>query len=363
MREYLCQIIAEEYLVETAENGAEAWQMARTRTPDAIVSDVMMPEMDGYELVARLKADAQLRKIPVILLTAKASREEIVEGLRSGADDYLGKPFLPAELKARLGSVLRLYRMQWDLEATLKALRDTQEQLIHTAKMGAVGTLIAGLSHELNNPLSAILMNVQALAQASSADEALVQRVSRAIETQTRRCACLVSALLDFSRKRPSAREPISPAALFGRISEFCEPMARQRDIRLRFQGDAKRLHVCVQEVETALLNLITNAMAATPAGGEILVKAEERTRAHRDGVEISVVDTGSGIADDVLPRIFDPFFTTKPPGQGTGLGLSLTRKIVDDHGGSIRVESRKDCGTRVEMWLPVEGKDDERRP
>jgi PAS domain S-box-containing protein len=364
MREFLRQIIAEDYLVETAENGAQAWQVARTRPPDAIVSDVMMPEMDGYELVARLKADAQLKKIPVVLLTAKASREEVVEGLRSGADDYLGKPFAPAELKARLESVLRLYRMQWDLEATLKALRETQEQLIHTAKMGAVGTLIAGLSHELNNPLSAILMNVQALAETPSADEGLVKRLSRSIENQTRRCARLVHALLDFSRKRPAAREPISPAALFGRISEFCEPMARQRDIRLRFQeGDAKHLHVCVQEVETALLNLITNAMAASPAGGEILVKAEERIRAERDGVQISVVDTGSGIAEDVLPRIFDPFFTTKPPGQGTGLGLSLTRKIVDDHGGTIFVESKKDRGTRVEMWLPVAGGGDDSRP
>jgi len=137
--------------------------------------------------------------------------------------------------------------------------------------------------------------------------------------------------------------------------------MARARGVRLSFERceigqPGAALVVCVQEIETALLNLLSNAIAATPAGGQVWLRAKEVGQLERDGVQISVTDTGKGIPDDVLPWIFDPFFTTKPPGEGTGLGLSLTRRIVDSHGGTIHVKSKNGEGTTVELWLPAEG-------
>lgn len=360
MRAYVGEILAEEYRVETAENGAQALSAASAWPPDVIISDIMMPEMDGLELVSRLKGARELRGIPVILLTAKAGAEGVVMGLGVGADDYLGKPFAPAELKARVHAAHRLHRAQLDLEAALGAVRDTQEQLIHAGKMAAVGTLIAGLSHELNNPLAAILMSVQALMRASSRDETLMKGVLGTIEKQTRRCAHLVRTLLDFSRKQPSHRDAISPAALFDRVEELSEPMARRRGVRLCVERcelgrPGTALVVCVQEIETTLLNLLSNAIAATPADGQVWIRAKEHSQLERDGVQISITDTGEGIPDDVLPRIFDPFFTTKPPGEGTGLGLSLSRRIVDSHGGTIHIESKNGEGTSAIVWLPIE--------
>ena len=203
-------------------------------------------------------------------------------------------------------------------------------------------------------------MSVQALMRVSSPDAAFTKGILGTIERQTRRCTHLVRTLLDFSRKQPSQREAISPAELFDRVDELSTPMARGRGVRLSFERcelsrPGAKLVVCVQEIETALLNLLNNAIAATPANGQVWLRAKELGQLDRDGIQISVIDTGKGISDDVLPHIFDPFFTTKPPGEGTGLGLSLTRKIIDSHGGTIHVASKNGEGTSVEVWLPVE--------
>ena len=111
---------------------------------------------------------------------------------------------------------------------------------------------------------------------------------------------------------------------------------------------------MCVQEIETALLNLISNALGATPAGGSVRLAAQRRARDHHDGVEFAVIDTGHGIPREHLRLIFDPFFTTRPPGEGTGLGLSMARTIVESHGGDIQVESEEGKGTSVRVWLPL---------
>ncbi len=355
MRDYVTEILSHDYRVETAENGLEALEAARVGRPDVIVSDIMMPEMDGLELVSRLKADEALRNVPIILLTAKASREEVVTGLDSGADDYLGKPFGPTELKARVHAAVRLRRAFQRLEASLEELRKTQEQLVQASKMAAMGTLIAGLSHELNNPLAAISMNTQLLANMRGLDEPAAQKALSRIVAQTERCARLVTALLDFSRRKPSVLEWASAETLLARVAELAAPLAHRKGVELAVETNVRDfdLHVCEQEIETALLNLVGNAIGATAPGGKVLIGAEEKHEGERRGGELWVVDRGHGIAPDVLPQIFDPFFTTKPPGEGTGLGLSMTRRIVEAHGGTIRVESELGKGTAVRVWLP----------
>ncbi|MFP2923818.1 PAS domain-containing protein [Pyxidicoccus sp. 3LG] len=158
MRAYLAELLADEYELELVENGRAAWEAVLRHRPDVIVSDLMMPEVDGIELTARLKADARYRDVPIILLTAKAHREDVVDGLDAGADDYLGKPFGPPELRARVRAAVRLHQVYLELDArtrelqaTVRELRDTQEQVVESARRAAVGTLVAGLSHELNN--------------------------------------------------------------------------------------------------------------------------------------------------------------------------------------------------------------------
>ena len=246
-----------------------------------------------------------------------------------------------------------------DLESRVRArtaeLSEAQDQLVRAGKMAAIGTLVAGLSHELNNPIGVILGTAQVLLE-SVDPKGPAARGLAAIERQARRCAGLVNALLDFSRQRAPTREPFPAAALLDRVAHLASSHPRRHQVRLALVPDdgLPMIDVCVTEIESALLNLIGNAFDATPSGGNIEVRASAALDNGRDGVQLAVRDTGSGIADDVLPRIFDPFFTTKAVGKGTGLGLSLTRKIVEAHDGRIDVETRVGAGTTIRLWLPA---------
>jgi PAS domain S-box-containing protein len=237
-----------------------------------------------------------------------------------------------------------------------REVKRLRESLVQSEKMAAMGTLVAGLSHELNNPLGIIIGFAQGLARRTSMDESVRGAVA-SIERQAQRCAQLVRALLDFSRKKVPVRERVAVSALFGRVSELVSGQARRAGVSFEVLTppvELPELEVSVQEIESALLNLITNALDATPSGGSVRVSAQPV--AEGGGVELVVRDTGSGMSEEVRQRAFDPFFTTKPVGQGTGLGLSITRNIVEAHGGAIDVKTAPGSGTTVRLWLPAAG-------
>lgn len=369
MQSYLDSLLSSEHDIAVAMNGVEALESIRTTRPDVVVSDVMMPEMDGIELVRRLKQDPELRDIPVLLLTARAGRAETVGGLDVGADDYLSKPFDPLELKARVRAAARLHRVylelaaqRRELEATLKRLSEAQEELVQAGKMAAIGTLVAGLSHEMNNPVSAILMNAQHLLRRHQKGhglpgEAVILKALATIERQALRCSELVRALLEYSRGKPIGREPCDVRAALRRALDLSWPRARERRVHIEARDDASALPAVLAnpaQLDSALLNVIGNALDASPPGRSILVEARPLPRGEVKGVAIDVRDTGCGIRAEDLNRVFEPFFTTKPPGQGTGLGLALTQRFVNESSGSIRIESELGKGTLVRMWLPA---------
>ncbi|MGK3996914.1 ATP-binding protein [Sorangium sp. So ce1024] len=368
MASYVESVLAAEHEVALATNGREALESIAASRPDVIVSDVMMPEMDGFELVARLKGNPELRDIPILLLTARASRAEAVVGLEVGADDYVSKPFDPLELKARVRAAERLHRAYLELAGknrelatALSRLSETQEELLQAGKMAAIGTLVAGLSHELNNPVSVVLMNVQHLIRRHRKghglpDEATILKVLATIERHANRCSELVRALLEYARGKPIGRVPCDVREALRRAVDLSTPRARERRVHLEASSAAALPVVLVNtsQLDSALLNVIGNALDASPHGGAVVVGARPVPRGDVHGVEIDVRDTGCGIRAEDLSRIFEPFFTTKPPGQGTGLGLSLTHRFVTEHQGSIRVESQPGAGTTVRLWLPA---------
>jgi signal transduction histidine kinase len=248
------------------------------------------------------------------------------------------------------------------VRARTAELSEAQDQLVLAGKMAAIGTLVAGLSHELNNPIGVILGSAQVLLESVDPNQPMARALAK-IERQARRCASLVNALLDFSRQRTPTREPLEPATLFERVAHLAGGHPRRHQVRLALMPDAglPMIDVCATEIESALLNLIGNAFDATPSGGSIEVRAVAAANGGRAGVQLSVRDTGAGIPGDVLPRIFDPFFTTKEVGKGTGLGLSLTRKIVEAHDGRIDVETCVGAGTTIRLWLPAAARAEKR--
>lgn len=241
------------------------------------------------------------------------------------------------------------------LAENLRRLQDTQEQLVHAGRMAAVGTLIAGLSHELNNPLSVILGNVEHL-QPLTFPDPRVARMIDAIARNGKRAARLVDTLLRFSRNRAIASDHAEPEELIHVVVELvaAEARTRQIDLRVSVPDNLPELVVVRHEIESALVNLATNALQATPAGGRVELCAVSQARDSIEGVCFLVRDTGGGIAPDLLPQIFDPFFTTKPEGQGTGLGLSLARQAATAHRGWLDAESVVGRGTVMKLWLPA---------
>jgi PAS domain S-box-containing protein len=269
------------------------------------------------------------------LAQAKAAAEESAETRRRMFDELAAK--------------------HRELERALATLRETQEELVQVGKMAAVGTLAAGLSHELNNPLATILMASQSLLRRLPPSSPF-RSVASTIERQAVRSSRLVKMLLDFSRRRPVCREPVSIGAVVEGVIELARSQVRGSNVVLEGESAPGSLPIVegdTQQIEVALLNLVKNALDATQTGGTVHLLARREALAGRDGVEIVVSDTGCGIAPEILPLIFDPFFTTKPVGKGTGLGLSLARRIVEAHGGHIRAESVLGFGTTMRVWLP----------
>jgi two-component system sensor kinase len=249
-----------------------------------------------------------------------------------------------------------LERANHELERNLRHLRQTQEQLLQAGKMAAVGTLIAGLSHELNNPLAVIVGYAHSLLLQLPSDTSSRKPLA-AIERQATRCSLLVRALLNFSHANGSRRERVRLSVICDSVVQLVTGTARARDVRVEthIAPDAgPEVVVCPQEIESALLNLLTNAIDVSPPGRVIELEVRASTPSEEPGVEFAIRDSGPGIPAEVVPRIFDPFFTTKPVGQGTGLGLSLTRQIVQSHGGRIHVETAQGKGTCMVVWLPL---------
>jgi signal transduction histidine kinase/tetratricopeptide (TPR) repeat protein len=245
-----------------------------------------------------------------------------------------------------------------ELDANLQRLRQAQEQLVHTAKMAAIGTLVAGLSHEINNPIAVILGQAQSRLRTMPTDHPFRSGLE-AIERQAHRCANLVRRLLDFSHRDSTGGEVTAIDPFLRGVLELARPQAFRAGIELTLRPappGMPAVTICRTEIESTLLNLVDNAISASARGATVEVGAGACERDGLPGVTIHVRDRGAGIPAELLPRIFDPFFTTKPAGAGTGLGLSLARQFAERNGGALAAESQPGEGTTVRLWLPATG-------
>jgi two-component system NtrC family sensor kinase len=229
----------------------------------------------------------------------------------------------------------------------------TQQQLIQSAKLAAIGELAASVAHELNNPLSVILGYGDLIAMQFPPDTPVGKQVAT-IQSQAKRAGKIASDLLNFSRRREPKRESISLNQLVLRATDLLGAKLKKSDARLEtvFDAEAPPVLADADQITQVLVNLVTNACDAQARGSVITV----RTRFHRDiaAVSIEVVDRGAGMTPEQAQRIFEPFYTTKGE-QGTGLGLSVSLGIIRSHGGVLEVDSRPNEGTTMTVRLPVQ--------
>jgi len=409
MRRLLAHLLSHEFRVRQARNGREALEAVREHPPDLVLTDVMMPEMSGTELCRVLKASPETRSIPVVLVTSKAEREMKVKGLELGADDYVTKPFHPRELLARVRSLVRLHRLQAQLEErnralgeandqlerTLRELKAAEVQLVQSERLAAVGELAAGVAHEVNNPVNFSLNAIRMLkshlaglreiatAVASIELDDATQLPMRARELEHLRNELGVQELAqDLAELVEIATEGLERTQrLVGDLKDFAGPLQRaphefvdlERCLRstvqllghplqragvrvdMQIEGRLPRVRGDVGALNQVFLNLLKNAGEALETrGGRIGVNA----RCEGASVVVEICDDGPGVAAEVRSRLFEPFVSTKDAGRGTGLGLSISHRIVTEHGGTLELGSETREGTVFTIRLPAEERD-----
>jgi len=387
-----------------AENGKQAWEAYQREGPNMVISDWMMPEMDGLELCRRIRSFKRLAYTYMILLTSKDGTDDLVAVFEAGADDYMIKPFKPDELRSRIKSGERITQLESrhhtlqaklvvknkKLDEALQHLKTTQAQAVQAEKMASIGQLAAGVAHEINNPIGFIGSNLEALTDYFKDYETLLERyrnLGQMISGNGKQAQEELEAIreleleleIDYLKKDiPELLEDcIDGTKRVGRIvadlKNFAHPgNDRQMLIDIN-QGLESTLNVVANELKykasvhkefqeippvegfpqklnQVFMNILVNAAQAIEEKGQITI----RTSAEGGQVHVAISDTGSGIAPEHLTKIFDPFFTTKDVGKGTGLGMNIAYNIVKEHGGGIQVESELGKGTCFTVSLPA---------
>jgi signal transduction histidine kinase len=274
-----------------------------------------------------------LRKIKALTTSIAAGNFDRIEGVQA---------------KDELGAVITA------INAMSEELRHREEELIQSKKLASLGVLTAGVAHELTNPLNNISMVAQTYQDLyPRLDE--TQRIGfmSTVEAETVRIQKIVKNLLDFSKPKDANPREADMNVIVQKTLTLVQNMIDVSNIEttLHFGEDLKHVSVDEHQMQQVLVNLITNAVQAMPQGGKLYVGT--RPGKQQESVEITVMDTGKGIAPEFLPHIFDPFFSTKGEG-GTGLGLSVSYGIVKNHRGEIRVESKVGVGTTFTIELPI---------
>jgi two-component system NtrC family sensor kinase len=237
------------------------------------------------------------------------------------------------------------------VEERTRELRETQDQLVVSEKLASLGKMAAGVAHEINNPLTTILLNAHLLLEKPGLDPA-DEETLKLIADETTRCAGIVGGLLDFARQTPSQAAPTDINDLIDRTLQLLERQASVRNVRIEKALDRSLppIELDKNKLRQVFSNLVLNACEAMPTGGTLAVAS----RLSRDGTHIEIIfaDTGVGIAKENLPRLFDPFFTTKS--FGTGLGLAVSYGIIRQRGGTILVRSDVGRGSEFTVRIPL---------
>lgn len=348
MRYFLSEKLSEHYDVLAAADGEEGIQIAKESLPDLILSDVMMPKKNGYEVCRELKNDPETASLPILLLTAKADLPSKLEGFQSRADDYLIKPFNADELLARV-------RTQIERRNSVKSLEEYLKQAHHRVK--EANLLMMEMAHEIKNPISYAKGNISLLSRSVKESQQSgewertfeeMQNSIQIIEAGLNRVSIIVKNVKEFVSPNLNARADLSLREM---IESTLRMLSYQIDGKITLHRNyetAATIKGVPEQLHQVFTNLIKNAIEAMNGVGQLWIQISQ------EGKEtiVSIRDDGPGIPGDHLPHLFEPFYTTKREKGGTGLGLAICKKIIEAHHGRIEVRSQEQAGTEFLIFL-----------
>ncbi len=352
-----------EWDVQEQSDPFAALEMLKTEPFDAAVVDVMMPGLNGLDLLKELQADPLGSRVQVIILTGLEDQDLKRQALDLGATDLLNKPIERENLIARLRNAIRIKDYADEL---LQANEDLQVQLIQSQKVELVGVLSAGVVHDLKNIMSIIGGYSYILSTLAADNQEILDPLSK-IKDAVSNASKVMLQILSFSKPEQASREQTNLSELIEHNMPLFKPLLT-KGVKVHWLKPERDLIISGVEgqLTQVLMNLIINAGQAMEHRGELMVEAGEarlddgqieRLRLHseRDYAVISITDTGPGMDEETAANIFQPHFTTKGAKGGFGLGLMVVKWIVENNQGAIEVDSQIGRGTTFRLYFPIE--------
>lgn len=379
-------------LVSVAVDGSDALRKLEEESFDLVLLDIMMPDMSGIEVLQKVRETKNLEELPIIMVTAKAQDDDVIDALDKGANDYVTKPINFKVAYARINSLLNLKKItnalnesNQNLENTVnqlqvsvekiaelnKDLKEKQEQIIMSRNLESVGKLAAGIAHNLNNIFCGISGYASLIKRAApQEDQKLNSRITN-IEGSIEKGSELIAQLLSFARKDKNDKIIVDPNSLVGEVCQLTMSTASDQNVKYEtsLASDIFKVQVDPTKTLQALLNVLSNARQAMPDGGIVNISTENIVLDQEGSkkvsrlmpgpyIKIDVRDTGVGIPQENLEKIFEPFFTTRPISEGSGLGLSSAIGAIHDQQGTITVTSLQGEGSTFSIYLPAVAKE-----
>jgi len=358
-REVCADVIEQlNYTISVASSEKEALEILEKNEFEIVVTDLSMEtNRSGINLLKKIKEKSP--DTQVIIMTAFGSIDTAVEALKSNAFDYITKPLNMQKLAILIQRCRdsldrlreqRIIRQQL-LEKT-KELNNMQKALIESEKKAAVSKLITGIAHQLRNPIFSIRSTLEYCIDKFKLPQEVYENIEICIKNIDL-ANSVIDDLIHFPQNTTYNFRKQDINMLLDRIIELLKGKCNKQNIKIKktFAKNLPAIFIDEKNLKHAILNILTNSLDAMPKGGILTIKTENQIETNKS-IKITIKDTGCGISDEIKKNIFKPFYAGKS--GGIGLGLSISKKIIEEHDGKLYLKSEINKGTTVEIQLPI---------
>jgi len=349
------EILKDQFTVNVATSASKGLEIIENgNIPDIILLDVIMPDTDGFQMCKMLKDDKNLEHIPVIFLTILENEKDIVHGLELGAVDYVTKPFEPAVLKARVQTHLKLKDYQDQL---LQSIKDKENVLIKQSKFAILGEMFENITHQWKQPLSIISMssaNIRVEKELDTLSEDALFELLDQIDNSTSHLAQTIDDFRDFLNHE-TIKEYFILKKTIEKTIKLLESKLKNRNISVDLDLDDSEIYSFKNDLIQVLMNILGNSVDILDRSNNQEKYIKINSKKDIDTISLTISDNGGGIDENILPNIFDKYFTTKKDQKGSGLGLYMSKKIVEENlNGKIKAYNTNSNMANFEIKIPL---------